>query len=84
MKALLVRVGADSTPDGGAWNAPVDSENRRFAYVPIPEARQVRTGGGRPYSVFEEAVSAVGASLTPGAQYCTGIGQRRVHHLSGR
>jgi hypothetical protein len=46
MRALLVRVGADSTPDGGGWNAPVDSENRLFAYVPIPEGRQVRTGGG--------------------------------------
>jgi hypothetical protein len=22
--------------------------------------------------------------LTPGAQYCTGIGQRKVHHLPGR
>jgi hypothetical protein len=22
--------------------------------------------------------------VTPGAQYCTGIGQRKVHHLPGR
>jgi hypothetical protein len=24
------------------------------------------------------------APMTPGAQYCTGIGQRKAHHLSGR
>jgi hypothetical protein len=63
MRAVLVRVGADTTLDGGGWNAPVDSRNGLFAYVPIPESRQVRPGGERPYSLFEEAVSAHGGTL---------------------
>lgn len=63
MRALLARVGADSTVDGGGWNAPVDSRTGLFAYVPIPESQDLRTGTERPYSLFEEAVSARGAAL---------------------
>lgn len=37
MKAILIRVGADSTPDGGAWNGPVHKESERFVYIPIIE-----------------------------------------------
>jgi hypothetical protein len=47
MRATLIRVGADTTPDGGGWNAPVDSRTGAFAYVPIPEKRPVRPGAGR-------------------------------------
>jgi len=34
-----------------------------FAYVPIPEKRRVRPGAERPYSVFEDGVSALGGAL---------------------
>jgi len=37
MRAILIRVGADSTAGGGNWLAPVDIESGRFVYVPIPE-----------------------------------------------
>jgi hypothetical protein len=66
MRVLLVRVGTDTTADGGGWNAPVDSRTRLFAYVPIPEKQRVRPGTERPYSRFEEAVSARGAVLPAG------------------
>ncbi len=36
-KAILIRVGADSTDGGGNWRGPVDTESGRFAYIPIPE-----------------------------------------------
>lgn len=36
-KAVLVRVGIDSTPESGKWNAPVNTETWEFAYVPILE-----------------------------------------------
>ena len=36
MKGLLVRVGIDSTPEYGAWNAPVNTDNR-FVFVPIKD-----------------------------------------------
>ena len=35
MKALLVRVGIDST--FGKWNAPIDPQSGEFVYLPIPE-----------------------------------------------
>ncbi len=37
MRAILIRVGADGTPDGGEWNAPVHRESGRFVYMPIIE-----------------------------------------------
>lgn len=37
MRAILIRVGADGTPDGGEWNAPVHRESGRFVYIPITE-----------------------------------------------
>ena len=66
MRFLLVRVGTDTTADGGSWNAPVDSRTGLFAYVPIPEKRRVRPGTERPYSIFDEAVSARGGLLPVG------------------
>lgn len=65
LRGLLVRVGADTTPDGGGWNAPVDSRTCLFAYVPIPESRQIRAEAERSFSLFEEAVSERGAALPP-------------------
>lgn len=48
MKGLLVRVGVDST--SGYWNAPVNIDTRRFAYVPIPEEDELRRRYARPYA----------------------------------
>lgn len=62
-QALLVRVGADSTPDGGRWNGPVDSGNGRFVYVPIPETKSTRPGLDRPYSTLEPHLTAFGVPL---------------------
>lgn len=38
MRALLCRVGADTSIGGGGWNGPVDSMTGKFVYVPIPES----------------------------------------------
>lgn len=65
MRAVLVRAGADSTPEGGGWNTPVDFRTGRFAYVPIPEAREVRNGTERTYALFDEAVATLGMALPP-------------------
>ncbi len=37
MRAILIRVGADGTHDGGEWNAPVHRESGRFVYISIIE-----------------------------------------------
>ncbi|MBY0112597.1 MAG: hypothetical protein K2Y21_07230 [Phycisphaerales bacterium] len=37
MKAILIRVGADGTTDGGGWNGPVHWPSGRFVYIPIME-----------------------------------------------
>lgn len=37
MRAVLIRVGADGTSDGGEWNAPVHRPSGRFVYIPIIE-----------------------------------------------
>lgn len=43
-KGLLVRVGVDSGEAGGCWNAPADSRNRSFCYVPINRPESFRPG----------------------------------------
>jgi hypothetical protein len=35
VRGLLVRVAIDQTPRYGGWNAPVNTQSRRFLYVPI-------------------------------------------------
>jgi hypothetical protein len=60
---LLVRVGADLSEGGGAWNGPVDSETGRFVYCPIPETRPCRPGLATPYSRIADALSSMGAQL---------------------
>lgn len=64
MKALLVRVGIDSTY--GKWNAPVNPKTREFAYVPIPEQhprKAVRPGYERSYREFKAACESLGAEF---------------------
>lgn len=53
MKALLVRVGIDSSEKSGGWNAPVDPVTREFAYVPILERGKVIPEYKRTYEQFE-------------------------------
>jgi hypothetical protein len=63
VNCLLVRVGADLSPGGGSWNAPVDAETKKFAYVAIPESRAVHAGMEKPYSALGPLLSAFGVSL---------------------
>ncbi len=62
MKALLVRVGADQSKDGGRWNGPVDSKTDKFVYVPIPEDEEcpIRPGLECPYSRVQTALFEMG------------------------
>jgi hypothetical protein len=61
MKALLVRVGVDSSC--GNWNGPVDSESGEFAYVPIPESYPVRPQLIRPYRELEPSLKKLRSRL---------------------
>lgn len=65
MKGVLLRVGCDSTKDGGEWNAPVDLGSLRYAYVPIPgdEARHQHLGNCPTYACFSSSVEHLGVSL---------------------
>ena len=56
MRALLIRVAADKTSDGGKWNGPVDSRTRQFVYVPICEAYQCRQGLTRYFCEMESTL----------------------------
>jgi Nucleotide modification associated domain 3 len=38
MRGLLVRVGIDQTSAYGGWNAPVNTQSRRYVYVPIKDS----------------------------------------------
>jgi len=62
MKGLLVRVGIDSS-DEGHWNAPVDINSRRFAYIPIVETKPVRRGFERFYEETEPSLCKLGQKL---------------------
>jgi hypothetical protein len=63
MRGLFVRVGADQTDGGGWWNAPVNSITREFAYVPIPESYEIRSGFAKPFSAITGALQKFGARL---------------------
>src|SRR5882757_1598445 len=52
MNALLCRVGADQSLNGGSWNGLVDSKTGKFVYVAIPEGRQVHAGLEKPYGAL--------------------------------
>ena len=63
MKALLVRVGADQSKSGGSWNGPVDMQNRRFVYVPIPESYAVHPGLNKPFSLLVSELATLNCAL---------------------
>jgi hypothetical protein len=44
----------------------------------------VEEAGPGPWPFLLGRCDSSTSGLTPGAQYCTGIGQRKVHHLAGR
>jgi hypothetical protein len=65
VKALLVRVAADSSEFGGSWNGPVDSRSHEFVYVPIPEKEKttVHPGLEKPFSALEPVLARFGVGL---------------------
>jgi hypothetical protein len=63
MKALLVRVAADQSEGGGRFNGPVDAATNTFAYVPIPESKQILAGHERPYSAAAGALKLLDQQL---------------------
>jgi hypothetical protein len=68
MRALLVRVGADQTESGGWWNAPFNSITREFAYVPIPETKELRPDFQKPFTLLEGALRSFDKCLPSGLQ----------------
>jgi hypothetical protein len=63
MNGLLVRVGADQSSGGGAWNGPIHSKTGEFLYVAIPEGSAVHDGCEKPYSAISPALLRLGISL---------------------
>lgn len=63
MRALLVRVGADQSEGGGWWNAPINSINREFTYMPIPETYKIHSRFAKPYSAITASLQRLGAEL---------------------
>ncbi|HEY5042255.1 MAG TPA: hypothetical protein VIK53_09650 [Verrucomicrobiae bacterium] len=61
MKALLVRVGVDSSC--GNWNGLADSRTDEFVYVPIPESQENHSQLVRYYNEFESSVKKFGSQL---------------------
>jgi hypothetical protein len=66
MNALLVRVGADQSAEGGRWNGPVDSSSGEFVYVAIPESARIHPGLERPYALLAPSLTRLGQRLPPG------------------
>lgn len=67
MKGILLRVGADQTPAGGRWNAPVDPHTWRYAYVPISagEEQYEHIAPCPTFDAFRESVAALDVFLPP-------------------
>ena len=69
MKALLVRVGIDSSTKSGHWNAPVNPRTGEFVYVPIREdesggEKKIRPGYETYYDdQFKGACQNLGVKL---------------------
>jgi hypothetical protein len=63
VKGLLVRVGADQSEDGGAWNGPVDRTTWRFLYVPIRERDPSHPGLKTPFGLAVPWLASFGLSL---------------------
>lgn len=74
-KAVLVRVGIDSSEKSGKWNAPVNPGTGEFAYVPIREdegekdgikKKPLRPGYEVSYEQFKKPCDKLGRGLRPG------------------
>lgn len=67
MKGILLRVGADQTDAGGRWNAPVDPQTWRYAYVPITanEEQHEHIVPCPTYTRFQKQVAALDVALPP-------------------
>ncbi len=67
MKGVLLRVGCDSTPKGGNWNAPVNLRSLEYVYVPIAghEERYEHLGSCPTYGIFSSALGRLGVALPP-------------------
>lgn len=63
MQGLLVRVGADQSAEGGAWNGPIDATTGDFVYVAIPESRAFHPGLECPYSALASPLARHGVAL---------------------
>ena len=68
MNALLVRVGIDSITKSGRWNAPVNPDTGKFAYVPIVEdeskgEKKIRRGYETSYDQFKDACQDLDVEL---------------------
>jgi Nucleotide modification associated domain 3 len=61
MKALLVRIGADTSC--GNWNSLIDSRTNEFVYVPIPESQENHPQLVRHYSELESPLKKFGSQL---------------------
>jgi hypothetical protein len=67
MKGVLLRVGYDTTPKGGSWNAPVDIRSFDYVYVPIAghEDRYEHLGSCPTYGSVSSALARLGVALPP-------------------
>jgi hypothetical protein len=65
MKAILVRVGADQSGNGGWFNGPVDSRTDCFAYVPIPETLRFNPRMATPYEALTAPLTRFGWKVPP-------------------
>ena len=63
MRALLVRVGADQTADGGSWNAPVNLKSGKFVYASIPETSRLHRQMHRPFGLLKTALARFKAEV---------------------
>ena len=63
MKAILVRVGADTTAAGGKWNGFVDTRTNAFVYIAIPEGQPVRHGMERSFQLLANSLAAFGQTI---------------------
>jgi hypothetical protein len=59
VKALLCRVGADQSVDGGSWNGLVYAATGKFLYIAIPEGGQVHAGLQKPYSALAPLIGSI-------------------------
>jgi hypothetical protein len=79
VRALLVRVGIDTT--AGGWNAPVDPDSLEFVYVPIPEARdqQFHPGLATTYAPLKAALATFGAGSLVRTALPESLVERNMH-----